>query len=71
MGQPGKILVTGFLTRARMGNFAEAVQLAALTGAPADISLVRSYTSKTGISANLEQQILPGSACLRVQDILR
>lgn len=59
-GQPGKILVTGFLTRARMGNFAEAVQLAALTGAPADISLVRSYTSKTGISANLEQQILPG-----------
>jgi high affinity Mn2+ porin len=59
-GQPGKILVTGYLTRARMGNFTEAVQLAALTGTPADLSLVRSYTSKTGISANLEQQILPG-----------
>jgi high affinity Mn2+ porin len=59
-GQPGKLLVTGYLTRARMGNFTEAVQLAALTGAPADLSLVRSYTSKTGISANLEQQILPG-----------
>jgi high affinity Mn2+ porin len=59
-GQPGKILFTGYLTRARMGNFTEAVQLAALTGAPADLSLVRSYTSKTGISANLEQQILPG-----------
>ena len=59
-GQPGKILVTGYLTRARMGNFTDAVQLAALTGAPAELSLVRTYTSKTGISANLEQQILPG-----------
>jgi high affinity Mn2+ porin len=59
-GQPGKILVTGYLTRARMGNFADAVQLAALTGATPDISAVRTYTSKTGISANLEQQIFPG-----------
>ena len=59
-GQPGKVLVTGFLTRSRMGNFTDAVQLAALTGAPADISLTRTYTSKTGVSANLEQQILPG-----------
>jgi high affinity Mn2+ porin len=59
-GQPGKIAVTGYLTRARMGNFADAVQLAALTGGPADISAVRTYTSKPGISANIEQQILPG-----------
>ena len=59
-GQPGKVLVTGFLTRSRMGNFTDAVQLAALTGAPADISLTRTYTSKMGVSANLEQQILPG-----------
>jgi high affinity Mn2+ porin len=59
-GQPGKILVTGYLTRARLGNFADAVQLAALTGATPDLSLMRTYTSKTGISANLEQQILPG-----------
>jgi high affinity Mn2+ porin len=59
-GQPGKVLVTGYLTRARMGNFTDAVQLAALTGATPNLSLVRTYTSKTGISANLEQQILPG-----------
>ena len=59
-GQPGKIAVTGYLTRARLGNFADAVQLAALTGTPADISAVRTYTSKTGIAANMEQQILPG-----------
>jgi high affinity Mn2+ porin len=59
-GQPGKIAVTGYLTRARMGNFADAVQLAALTGSPVDISAVRTYTSKPGIAANIEQQILPG-----------
>jgi high affinity Mn2+ porin len=59
-GQPGKLLVTGYLTRARMGNLTEAVQLAALTGTTPDLSLVRSYTSKTGISANWEQQVLPG-----------
>jgi high affinity Mn2+ porin len=58
-GQPGKIAVTGFLTRARMGSFAAAVQLAQLTGPPADITAVRTYTSKPGIAANLEQQIIP------------
>jgi high affinity Mn2+ porin len=59
-GQPGKVLVTGYLTRARLGNFTDAVQLAALTGTPPDLSLGRSYASKWGISGNLEQQILPG-----------
>jgi high affinity Mn2+ porin len=59
-GQPGKIAVTGYLTRSRMGSFQDAVNLAALTGAPADISAVRTYTSKPGIAANMEQQILPG-----------
>jgi len=59
-GQPGKIAVTGYLTRARMGNFADAVQLAAMTGGPAEISAVRTYTSKPGIAANMEQQVLPG-----------
>ena len=59
-GQPGKVLITGYLTRARMGNFADAVELAALTGAAPNLALVRTYTGKTGISANWEQQILPG-----------
>jgi high affinity Mn2+ porin len=57
-GEPGKIAVTGFLTRARMGNFAAAVALAQLAGGPADITAVRTYTSKPGIAANLEQQIV-------------
>jgi high affinity Mn2+ porin len=57
--QPGKIAVTGFLTRARMGSFDAAIQLAEETGQPANIALVRTYTSKPGIAANLEQQIIP------------
>jgi high affinity Mn2+ porin len=57
MGHPGKVAVTGFLTRGRMGHFADAIQLAALTGGPADITAVRQYKSRGGISANLEQQI--------------
>jgi high affinity Mn2+ porin len=57
--QPGKLAITGFLTRGRMGSFQDAIQLAALTGAPADISAVRQYQSRGGISMNLEQQLTP------------
>jgi high affinity Mn2+ porin len=56
-GQPGKIAVTGYLTRGRMGSFEDAIQLAALTGGPADIAAVRQYRSRGGVSLNLEQQI--------------
>jgi high affinity Mn2+ porin len=56
-GQPGKIAVTGFLTRGRMGSFEDAIQLAAVTGGPADIAAVRHYNSRGGVSLNLEQQI--------------
>ena len=35
-GQPGKIAITGFLTRARM-SFEDAVLLAAMTGGPATL----------------------------------
>ena len=58
--QPGKIAVTGFLTRANMGSFTAAVQFAQSTGTTPDISQFRTYTSKTGIAANMEQQLLPG-----------
>jgi high affinity Mn2+ porin len=56
-GQPGKIKVTGFVSRGDAGHFANAVALAALTGQPADINAVRSYTSRPGVSLNLEQQL--------------
>jgi high affinity Mn2+ porin len=57
--QPGKVAVTGFLTRGRMGSFEDAIQLAAMTGGPALISAVREYQSRGGISMNLEQQLMP------------
>jgi high affinity Mn2+ porin len=56
-GQPGKIAVTGFLSRGRMGSFNDAVQLAQATGQPADIAAVRQYRSRGGVSVNLEQQV--------------
>jgi high affinity Mn2+ porin len=57
--QPGKLAITGFLTRGRMGSFQDAIQLAALTGGPANIAAVRQYQSRGGISMNLEQQLMP------------
>ena len=58
-GQPGKVKVTGFLSRGRMGSFQDAIDLAAMTGTAADIAAVRHYQSRGGVSANLEQQLLP------------
>jgi high affinity Mn2+ porin len=55
--QPGKIKITGFLSRGRAGEFQDAINLAQLTGQPADINAVRSYTSRPGVSLNLEQQV--------------
>jgi high affinity Mn2+ porin len=56
-GQPGKIAVTGFLTRGRMGSFSDAIALAMATGTPANIAAVRQYNGRGGVSLNLEQQI--------------
>jgi high affinity Mn2+ porin len=58
-GQPGKIAVTGFLSRGRMGSYADAIELAQLNGGSADIAAVRQYQSRGGVSFNLEQQIVP------------
>jgi high affinity Mn2+ porin len=56
-GQPGKIKITGFLSRGDAGHYSDAVALAQATGQPADINAVRAYTSRPGISVNLEQAI--------------
>ncbi len=56
-GHPGKIAVTGFLTRGRMGSFQDAINLAQVTGGPANIAAVRRYQSRGGISMNLEQEL--------------
>jgi high affinity Mn2+ porin len=59
-GQPGKIKLTGFLSRGGAGKYSDAIALAQATGQPADIDAVRSYTSRPGVSLNLEQQIMDG-----------
>jgi high affinity Mn2+ porin len=56
-GQPGKVKITGYLSRGNAGNFNDAVALAAATGLPADINAVRAYTSRPGVSFNMEQQV--------------
>ncbi|HEY4736653.1 MAG TPA: carbohydrate porin [Xanthobacteraceae bacterium] len=56
-GEPGKLKVTGFLSRGRAGDFQDAIDLAAITGGPANINAVRVYRSRSGVSVNLEQQI--------------
>lgn len=56
-GQPGKVAVTGFLTRGNMARFDEAILAAAQTGGPADVAAVRRYNSRGGVSLNVEQQL--------------
>jgi high affinity Mn2+ porin len=56
-GQPGKIKITGFLNRGSAGQYSDATALALATGQPADITAVRSYTNRPGVSVNLEQQV--------------
>ena len=58
-GQPGKLKVTGFLSRGNAGSFQDAVNLAQATGLDAADALaaVRHYQSRPGVSINLEQQI--------------
>jgi high affinity Mn2+ porin len=57
LGEPGKIKVTVFRNRGRMGRFEDAIRLAELTGEPADIAAVRHTQSRAGVSFNVEQQV--------------
>jgi high affinity Mn2+ porin len=54
-GKDGKLAITYFLSRGRMGTFADAI--AAAHGGTADIAAVRQYRSRDGLSANLEQKL--------------
>jgi high affinity Mn2+ porin len=59
-GQSGAVKLTGFLTRARMGSFADAIALSEETGQPASVALVRRYGSRPGLSLDAQQQITDG-----------
>jgi high affinity Mn2+ porin len=56
-GRPGRLLLTVFDSRARMGLLDEAVQVAQSSGSPVDIAAARAYRSRIGANLNLEQQI--------------
>ena len=56
-GLQGKLLLTVFDSRGRMGLLDDAVRLAQASGNPVDIAAVRRYRSRTGASLALEQQI--------------
>ena len=55
--QPGRVAVTTYDSRARMGLLNDAVARAAATGGVVDVSAVRSYRSRTGIHVLAEQQL--------------
>ena len=56
-GHPGKLRITGFLNHGMMGRLSEATNLSALNGQAADVSLVRRFATRAGISLNLEQEL--------------
>ena len=58
-GLPGKLKVTGFLSRGRAGNFQDAVNIATWTGLDPSLALAldRKFRNRPGVSVNLEQQI--------------
>ncbi|MGO9430835.1 carbohydrate porin [Rhodoblastus sp.] len=58
-GEPGKLKVTGFISRGRMGNFQDAVNAANWLGMDPSLALAldRKFRSRPGVSVNLEQQV--------------
>jgi high affinity Mn2+ porin len=56
-GQPGKFLVTYYQSRGRMALLDDAVRLAEATGSAVDVTAVRQFRSRSGISMSFEQQI--------------
>jgi high affinity Mn2+ porin len=56
-GQTGRILLTEFDSRGRMGLLDQAIALAALTGSTPSVAEVRQYRSRLGASLDLEQPL--------------
>jgi high affinity Mn2+ porin len=56
-GRAGRVRVLVFHNVAVMGRFRDALELAARTGQPPDVSLVRRRNEKWGVAANLEHEV--------------
>ena len=58
-GRSGRVLLTAFDSRGRMGLLDAAVAVAQSSGRPVNIAAVRRYRSRDGVSLSLEQQLAP------------
>jgi high affinity Mn2+ porin len=58
-GHPGKLKLLGFVNRANMGSYADAIALARQTGGTPDTALVRRFASRAGMVLNFEQELAP------------
>ncbi|HWE99997.1 MAG TPA: carbohydrate porin [Caulobacteraceae bacterium] len=58
-GQPGKLRITSFVSRARMATFADAIAWGEPNDTAPQLAPVRRYRSRTGISFDAEQQLTP------------
>ena len=56
-GRPGALRLLGFVNRARMAEYQEAVDLAAQTGGTPELAPVRRRRSRAGLALNLEQEL--------------
>lgn len=57
LGHAGKVMLTAFATRARLGLLDEAVQNAQATGTPVDIVATRQLRDRVGADLDLEQEL--------------
>jgi high affinity Mn2+ porin len=58
-GRAGKVKLLGFLNRARMALYRDALALGAATGTPPDPVPVRKRQDRLGIALNVEQEVTP------------
>jgi high affinity Mn2+ porin len=58
LGASGRVLLTAFDSRGRMGLLDQAVQVAQSSGTPVDIAAVRAYRGRAGVSLGVEQEIV-------------
>jgi high affinity Mn2+ porin len=59
LGHPGKVMLTAYETRARLGLLDEAVEIAQATGDPVDLAATRRLRDRFGADVNLEQELAP------------
>lgn len=56
LGHPGKVMLTSFLNRGRMGRLNEATALGEATGTTPSVAPMRRYAGRAGVHVSLEQQ---------------